>query len=704
MLPLNTFSSMATHLPAPQSVPQSAATQSALDFTLKDVIVETNDYSLFHAYSNQSKSDVVVRQMSLPPDALNADIQGACRGALHDYVEKSCALDHPNILKCLGGAALSATGDIPAKYALVYAAHDGGDKTLADLTRQELVENGSKLIGDVLAGLAYLHAQGNVHGALTANEVFICAREGGGQLAKITLPYHAGANEPELARNAQSSESGHACLVAPEQRTSMSLTSQGDMWRMGCIALQILSGKQPDISLVQHEGARAINTTTTPQQPIFQGLNIVLPPDASPQALDFLSRCLALHPDERASAQELLQHPFLKAFGSQSPVPSGRVGMPVMYAPIAGSFKHDEFLRWMLAEKFQRKPPFEAENLREICEREYRVSLSDADVERRLNTALDAAESHVNDGFCDFFSLYRLKAGTLQRDADFCLDNTSIAHSLNMLGIAHASSQGRRPEMEDKHIVTSFVINVGGQEKKLYLQGVFDGHAGVACANYAADNIVKHLSARLQFGRPEKLDDKWIFNALKLAMVDLSWGFDPSGLPEEEADSGTTANLSLIIDDSIWTINVGDSRAILVCRSNANCIPLSEDAKPQDPKYRAGIVNRGGIVFGNRVDGQLGVARSLGDFGQVGHVSARPKLTKYPMPLTSEDSYLLHVCDGLTDLASSPQLAGALLQSLDEGKSTEYAAVQLVASAYKSGSRDNMTAVIVPLGQFGKSQ
>jgi serine/threonine protein phosphatase PrpC len=348
----------------------------------------------------------------------------------------------------------------------------------------------------------------------------------------------------------------------------------------------------------------------------------------------------------------------------------------------------------------QRKPPFQTQNLHEISHREYRVLISDEDVSRRLREQLEAAASHVDQGCNTDFLLCSIRQERLRRGLPIRVHDVTIEHSLSLSDIGLALCQGRRSVMEDRHIMESFAITVGGQERQLHLQGLFDGHGGAACANYAANNIVKHLQERLQFNRPARLDDQFIFNALKLAMVDLNWEFDLSSVAPNEQRTGTTVNVSLIIEHHIWTINVGDSRAILVDRNNSTCVPLSEDASPINPKYQASIENRGGRVSNYRVEGQLGVARALGNFSLEGRVSARPKLTKYPLPSSPADWYLLHVCDGLTDVASSSQLAGALLQSMDEGKSTEHAAVELVASAFRAGSRDNLSAMVVPIARF----
>jgi serine/threonine protein kinase len=77
-----------------------------------------------------------------------------------------------------------------------------------------------------------------------------------------------------------------------------------DIWSMGCVVLEMLTGKKP-YHYLEHE-----------YQIIFQ-LGSGIPPklDApeiqkSELARSFLSECFKVNPEERPSAQTLLQHPF----------------------------------------------------------------------------------------------------------------------------------------------------------------------------------------------------------------------------------------------------------------------------------------------------------------------------------------------------------------------------------------------------------
>ena len=63
----------------------------------------------------------------------------------------------------------------------------------------------------------------------------------------------------------------------------------------------------------------------------------------------------------------------------------------------------------------------------------------------------------------------------------------------------------------------------------------------------------------------------------------------------------------------ILVANIGDSRAVL-CRSPTTVVPMSVDQKPANPLEAKRIYASGGSVQNGRVNGDLAVARALGDF------------------------------------------------------------------------------------------
>ncbi len=252
------------------------------------------------------------------------------------------------------------------------------------------------------------------------------------------------------------------------------------------------------------------------------------------------------------------------------------------------------------------------------------------------------------------------------------------------VGVCHYI--GRRDEMEDEHLATSFNVKIGGSDYPVKLFGVFDGHGGPEASKYLKEKLQAKLSKLLVELNAKGLSDEGIWNALKMTFVQLNQEF--------KKKSGSTATVALLLDGKLWTANVGDSRTIL--DNNGQTIQLSEDAKPGDPRYAKGIKNRGGFVnwFGGmRVNGVLAVARSVGDHKLQGAVSARPKITAMSLKEVAPDSHLVLACDGIYDVASSRQIGDAVRDHSDLSPSE--LAQNIVFSAYQANSKDNLSAMVI---------
>ena len=59
--------------------------------------------------------------------------------------------------------------------------------------------------------------------------------------------------------------------------------------------------------------------------------------------------------------------------------------------------------------------------------------------------------------------------------------------------------------------------------------------------------------------------------------------------------------------------------------------------------------------------------------------------------------YLLLVCDGVTDVASSQDIGDRAGRSIEQGKISWEIARDLVGAAFTAGSGDNLTALVIPL-------
>ena len=272
------------------------------------------------------------------------------------------------------------------------------------------------------------------------------------------------------------------------------------------------------------------------------------------------------------------------------------------------------------------------------------------------------------------------------------LPPVSCKMSETLPGVSIASSIGLRPTMEDAHIATHFTIKAGGEDVPISIFGVFDGHGTKEVADHAAQNIVKFLTKWLELYNAESLTDERIWNAIKIALVDLSRS-------SHCVLGGSTACIGLIIKNELWIANLGDSRAILVNR-NGEVIQLSEDAKPENEIYKTSIEKRGGFV-GNalgiyRVNNNLAPARALADHHLNGAVCSRAKIARYP--LTDFSGCLVLVCDGVTEVFTTKEIADITREALNENAPDINIADMIVKRSLAAYTTDNVSAVVAPLG------
>ena len=151
------------------------------------------------------------------------------------------------------------------------------------------------------------------------------------------------------------------------------------------------------------------------------------------------------------------------------------------------------------------------------------------------------------------------------------------------LPIGVASTRGNsRPRMEDRHIATEFDLQLNNNHwHNVQLAGVFDGHTSPHLAQYASEHIQEHLIDCLKEFSPDGLTTTGIWNALSIAIVDLSRQY---AREHPDKPSGSTATMAITLNNQVWVVNTGDSRTMVIHDDNqqitqlSNCLLYTSDA------------------------------------------------------------------------------------------------------------------------------
>ena len=345
------------------------------------------------------------------------------------------------------------------------------------------------------------------------------------------------------------------------------------------------------------------------------------------------------------------------------------------------------------------------------------------------------------------------------------------------LRYAVSEMQGWRSHMEDEHALNPNLASNRQQAMLLkdhHLFAVFDGHGGDFASKFCGEHFAPTLTAQRDWqayltlsseGNQSRdsvkgltllksaltstfleLDDKLIEAERKIRLGQLSkleslvfslggdighaifqcgtqdhdkiMNFDrkisqtmPTAIPLER--SGATCVVVLVTPSHIICANAGDSRAILSKKHEV--LPLSFDHKPSNDMELTRIENDGGFVRDGRVDGDLALSRSFGDFGykfcnaKMNSMSVPPtkgqkeyRVTVHPDIIVyvrepSNDQFMVLACDGIWDRLTNKDCSDLVRSLVYRDGETDVGLMceEVIDTALELDSRDNMTCCIV---------
>lgn len=298
-------------------------------------------------------------------------------------------------------------------------------------------------------------------------------------------------------------------------------------------------------------------------------------------------------------------------------------------------------------------------------------------------------------------------------------------HRYGAYEAAIASCQSWRPTMEDAHLATQINFeNIHREHGQInaILYAVCDGHghqyAGTKSSYKASDFVINSLKEALEEEfktfRETPLNDPIIRETLKSTVKRISDAYNyyyysvygALASVDGALQDGTTLIACLVIDNKIWTINVGDSRAFIVYPHTIT--QLSEDAKLTG-RYLDTIQKLGGTVTYQsdvpRVEAcypwnpqtpapHLALAKAIGDQWVPG-ISPIPKITCHEL---ADRAFLVLCCDGFTDGASTKEGGDAIASMAANRLSVSEMAVNLVYSVVRlRHSSDNVSVIVAQL-------
>ncbi|EAS03946.2 serine/threonine phosphatase 2C (macronuclear) [Tetrahymena thermophila SB210] len=266
--------------------------------------------------------------------------------------------------------------------------------------------------------------------------------------------------------------------------------------------------------------------------------------------------------------------------------------------------------------------------------------------------------------------------------------------------------------------------------------GVYDGHGGVNCADFLRDHLHQYVIKDQNFPWNPKEAIKNGFEQAEIQFLKQAQSQINRGGQLDR--SGSCALVVLIVGDTCYIANVGDSRAVMSQDGGKNIYALTRDHKPMDEVENLRIHENGGKVYQTKIQqisttdrkledpqtivgpyrvlpGRLSVTRTFGDIeAKLPRYGGNPKVVVSTPEIKSfkiqpNHDFIVMGCDGIYDKLTSQEIGQivwdttkneALGENIHEfaGKSVE----NIMKLSIARKTLDNITVVMIGFDNIEK--
>lgn len=252
-------------------------------FTL---IGEGSTGKVYHSTERETGRQVAIKQMDLTKQQR--------RELLVNEAATMKYYKHPNIVKMYNSYLVDDVLWLVLEYL------EGG--SLTDIVTNAKTSMNEQQIATVcvqcLQALAFLHAEGIIHRDIKSDSILM-ASDGSVKLSDFGFCAQVSPQVPK-----RRSLVGTPYWLSPEIISRQSYGPEVDIWSMGIMVMEMVDGEPPFYNEPPIQAMKRIRDMPPPK--LHNQARV------SPYLENFLSRMLIKDPGQRATARELLQHPFLQ--------------------------------------------------------------------------------------------------------------------------------------------------------------------------------------------------------------------------------------------------------------------------------------------------------------------------------------------------------------------------------------------------------
>ncbi|TAQ90433.1 hypothetical protein B7494_g1231 [Chlorociboria aeruginascens] len=256
-------------------------------------------YLALHAVTGEL---LAVKQVETPSPGANS-ASDARKKSMIDALKREISLlrelQHPNIVQYLGASSSADHLNIFLEYV-----PGGSVQTMLNsygALREPLIRS---FVRQIVTGLAYLHDREIIHRDIKGANILV-DNKGGIKISDFGISKKIEAsNILNSAGNNKNRPSlqGSVFWMAPEVVKQTSYTRKADIWSLGCLVVEMMTGTHPFPDCSQLQAIFKIGGAK---------ISPAIPDHASIEASKFLSQTFEVDHTKRPSAEELLFSPFL---------------------------------------------------------------------------------------------------------------------------------------------------------------------------------------------------------------------------------------------------------------------------------------------------------------------------------------------------------------------------------------------------------